>query len=403
MTESFGLFDAADPEAPDRVYSAAVLMSVMAKFLRDGIVHADGDGLAVSATTPAAMSIDVGTGAAIVQGRYYLNDEALTLAVEAADPSNPRIDRVVLRLDATLGRTIHAVVLQGTPAASPVAPTLTRTAETWELSLAQIVVGAGVTSIVAGNITDERGNATLCGTAAPVYVPSSQLEVVGAVDMLSNLLTGLPAPSGSTDATRKGYVDALVAAAIASFAISQITIDANKNWNGKNITNVAEFGVATLNDRVAGAGITVKPVYASISDTLQTSVDAQTNFPSYTANLNKMREITLSEEHVGTANSYRVKFDLVYSAPSTSSGVEGAVYLNDVQVGTLHSAVGSGGAQITNVTEDLTGLKAGDKIQIYGRTSGTAWGSSHGGVKNFRIYADLAEGFVISATNSVTL
>jgi len=152
---------------------------------------------------------------------------------------------VVVRLNATPGRTIDILVKKGTPTPSPVPPGLTRTPETWELSLAQVRVEAGATSIVAGKITDERGNASLCGVAAPVYVPSSQVEVVGAMNMQGHALTGLPAPSGATDAARKGYVDTEIAGAIGGFGISQIAIDADKNWNGKNITNLGKISPKT--------------------------------------------------------------------------------------------------------------------------------------------------------------
>ena len=97
MTEIYGLFDAADPEAPDRVYTSAAFARLFRTMMRDGIVHNDGDELAVSPSVPAAMSVSVGTGMALIQGRYYINDGDLTLNVEAADPSHPRIDRVVVR------------------------------------------------------------------------------------------------------------------------------------------------------------------------------------------------------------------------------------------------------------------------------------------------------------------
>ena len=264
MTEIYGLFDAADPMDPDRVYTAEAFARLFRTMMRDGIVHNDGDELAVSPSVPAAMSVSVGTGMALIQGRYYINDGDLTLNVEAADPSHPRIDRVVVRLEATPGRTVHAVVKKGTPAPSPVPPGLTRTAETWELSLAQVRVEAGATSIVAGKITDERGNASLCGVAAPAYVPSSQVEVVGAMNMQGHALTGLPVPSAGTDAARKdmggatlqnlgapvnandaarkSYVDDKVA----GFGISQIAIDADKNWNNRSITNLHHIETTTI-------------------------------------------------------------------------------------------------------------------------------------------------------------
>jgi len=241
MTLNYGLFDVSDPENPDRVYSAALLSRIVSKHIRDGIVHGDGGELAVSASDPPAMSVQVGTGTAMVQGRFCENDAALTLSVPAADTTYARIDRVVVRLNASPGRVIDILVKKGTPAPSPAPPGLTRTPETWELSLAQISVPAGATMVQAANITDERGNTSLCGVAAPAYVPSSQVEVVGAMNMQGHALSGLPAPSGATDAARKGYVDEV----IGGFGISQIAIDADKDWNGKNITNIGQIGTQT--------------------------------------------------------------------------------------------------------------------------------------------------------------
>ena len=245
MTLNYGLFDVSDPENPDRVYSAALLSRIVSKHIRDGIVHGDGGELAVSASDPPAMSVQVGTGTAMVQGRFCENDAALTLSVPAADTTYARIDRVVVRLNASPGRTIDIVVKAGTAAPEPAAPALTRTPETWEVSLAQVRVEAGATSILSAKITDERGDASLCGVACPAYVLSSQLEVVGPVDVQGKALTGLPAPSGATDAARKGYVDTEIAGAIGGFGISDIAIDADKDWGGKNITNIGQIGTQT--------------------------------------------------------------------------------------------------------------------------------------------------------------
>ena len=245
MTLNYGIFDVSDPQNPDRVYSAALLSRILSKHIRDGIVHGDGGELAVTVTDPPAMQVQVGTGTAMVQGRFCESDASLTLPVTSAHASYPRIDRVVVRLSASPARTIDIVVKAGTAAPEPAAPALTRTAEIWELSLAQVRVEAGATLIASSKITDERGDASLCGVAAPAYLPSSQLEVVGAVNMQNNALTGLPVPSGATDAARKGYVDTEIAGAIGGFGISQIAIDADKDWNGKSITNIGQIGTQT--------------------------------------------------------------------------------------------------------------------------------------------------------------
>ena len=230
MTLNTGIFDVSDPQNPDRVYSAALLSRILSKHIRDGVVHDDGNEMAVTVTDPPAMRVLVGTGTAMIRGRFCENDAALTLSVPAAHATYPRIDRVVVRLNASPGRTIDIVVKAGTAAPRPAAPALTRTAETWELSLAQVRVEAGATSILSAKITDERGSASLCGVAAPAYVPSSQVEVVGAINMQGQALTGLPAPSGATDAATKGYID---------------TAAANRSMNGYKITNLGTPTAAT--------------------------------------------------------------------------------------------------------------------------------------------------------------
>jgi hypothetical protein len=110
------------------------------------------------------MSVLVASGwAAIVgttqanMGTYVAyNDAQITLTIATADPTNPRIDRVVMTVnDAYYTGSTNNVVLQvitGTPAGSPSAPATPANS----ISLATIAVGAAVLSINSGNITDTR-------------------------------------------------------------------------------------------------------------------------------------------------------------------------------------------------------------------------------------------------------
>ena len=139
--------------------------------LADGYVLDFENELEVIASTPATMTVEIQPGRCWVQGYFgWVQDanEVLTVApnADAANaPGDPRIDRIVARLSVTTDRKISFEVLQGTPGAVPVAPALTRTDETYEISLAQIAVAVGATSIATGNITDERGDVTVCGIA----------------------------------------------------------------------------------------------------------------------------------------------------------------------------------------------------------------------------------------------
>ena len=124
--------------------------------------------LAVTANSPAGMSVRVASGwAAIVgttttnMGVYTIfNDAQETLTITTADPTNPRIDLVCATVrDAFYSGANNDVIFQviaGTPAGSPVAPSLPANS----ISLATIAVGAAVTQINTGNITDTRVNVT---------------------------------------------------------------------------------------------------------------------------------------------------------------------------------------------------------------------------------------------------
>ncbi len=128
----------------------------------EGIVAAAD--LAVTETGTPAMSVTVATGRAIIQGTegtyqgpYIVENRGITVAtVTDSDVSNPRIDLVVARVqDQAYSGTTNAwslAVIAGTPAASPVAPTLPANA----LLLATVTVAAAVSTIVNANIVDGR-------------------------------------------------------------------------------------------------------------------------------------------------------------------------------------------------------------------------------------------------------
>jgi hypothetical protein len=124
--------------------------------------------LAVTANSPAGMSVRVASGwAAIIgtttsnMGVYTIfNDAQDTLTITTADPTNPRIDLVCATVrDAFYSGANNDVIFQviaGTPAGSPVAPSLPANS----ISLATVAVGAAVTQINTGNITDTRVDTT---------------------------------------------------------------------------------------------------------------------------------------------------------------------------------------------------------------------------------------------------
>ena len=147
-----------DSVAGDRTYTSDAWAQVTAALQSTGIVPSLGDEFEVVEASPPAMTVRVKTGVAFILGYYFEVYSSLeTLAIAAADTTNPRIDRVVIRRSLTNREAVLAVIT-GTPAASPTAPALTQnTAGTYEIPLATVTVAALASSIVNADIDDERG------------------------------------------------------------------------------------------------------------------------------------------------------------------------------------------------------------------------------------------------------
>ena len=118
-------------------------------------------------TAAGGLTVTVGAGRGWVHpsrftGYSITKREADTLTMPLADPSLPRIDRIVMRYDAG-ARAASLQVLQGTASSTPTAPAISRTELTYDLCLAEIARPAGSTSISTGQITDTRLDEALCG------------------------------------------------------------------------------------------------------------------------------------------------------------------------------------------------------------------------------------------------
>ncbi len=175
MAEYSGFFGGPEGDVPE--YTQPQFAAVLKKIFDDGVFTNILNELEVVETDPVSLSVKANSGWGWIQGFWYHNTAFLTKTLAAADPDDPRIDRLILRLDRTTDFTITLEVLTGTPGAVPVAPTLTQTADIYEISLAQILVGATETSVSDAEITDERTYA-----AIPKAIDADTLtEITGAV------------------------------------------------------------------------------------------------------------------------------------------------------------------------------------------------------------------------------
>lgn len=146
----------------DRKYNADSFETWLRPFFISGVFQGS---LQVKAQASPDMTVQVTPGYANLQGKpaHWPDTNNLTLAT--ASGVYNRIDTIVLRRDNT-NRAISIEVVTGVASANPQPTAPTRTADIFELVLAQILVGVGVTAITAANISDTRINSDICGYVA---------------------------------------------------------------------------------------------------------------------------------------------------------------------------------------------------------------------------------------------
>lgn len=149
----------------DRRYKAEDWADYFSSFISNGVMPLPSSGLQV--VSGENMTVQLREGKAWINGYFYNNTDYLNLTLDFADGVLNRIDRIVIRWDLT-ARSILAKVKKGVPSAQPVAPTLQRDADVFEIAVADVLINKGATAITQGNITDQRLNGELCGVSAGI-------------------------------------------------------------------------------------------------------------------------------------------------------------------------------------------------------------------------------------------
>ena len=142
------------------------------------VLGGSGNELAVTESAVLGMTVDVDTGDWKIDTTGYSytgwNDAKATVTVATSNPSNPRIDAVVLYVDLSEDTTntsnnpgiAKLKAVTGNPAASPSNPSDATIKSSIGSSnpyiiLAYVLVGAGVTQITTSNVTDARTFVTI--------------------------------------------------------------------------------------------------------------------------------------------------------------------------------------------------------------------------------------------------
>lgn len=156
MSNKYGLFW--NSNNGDRTYDADAFAEWLKPFFKNGVFMSS-----FSITARGGMSVSIGAGTAYINGKLRTFDTDTLLTIPTANGSYPRIDNIVVERNDT-DREISLKVVQGTysgTTASAIPPT--RANGIYQLVIARVAVGAGVTEITPSAIMDCRAKSDLCG------------------------------------------------------------------------------------------------------------------------------------------------------------------------------------------------------------------------------------------------
>lgn len=138
-----------------------------------------------SAQVTGNREVTIGPGLAWIRndqyaGKSICSTEGEAVTIDTADGALPRIDRIVLRFDRAINASVFAV-RKGTPASSPTAPAIERSAMVYELGLYEVNVPAGSVTVLESDIVSTMDDSSVCGYMAD-GVSSVGLSIPGAAE-----------------------------------------------------------------------------------------------------------------------------------------------------------------------------------------------------------------------------
>lgn len=213
-------------------------------------------------TAAGGLKVTVGAGRGWVHpsrftGYSITKREADTLTMPLADPSLPRIDRIVMRYDAG-ARAASLQVLQGTASSTPTAPAISRTELIYDLCLAEITRPAGSTSITTGQITDTRLDEALCGIVRDGVTGIPTDELLAAARERINALeekatSSAAAAKDSAEAAKSSETKSAASekTAKASETAAKRALQDTETEHTTALQNIAQARTAALNDVAA--------------------------------------------------------------------------------------------------------------------------------------------------------
>lgn len=190
----------------DNVIYSADFAEWVSTYFKNGVLVPGGALISTEMKVTKAddTHISIASGNMVVNGRTAFIPTAVILEITATQPNMLRLDRVVIELNTEENvNCFQLKVVSGTMSSSPIAPSLTRTEEVYQMSIATITVGVnGITQV-----KDDRVDDDLCGISQVLIGVKPPLPVTG--DSADNISYD-GSISGLSGTTVQAAIDELV-------------------------------------------------------------------------------------------------------------------------------------------------------------------------------------------------
>lgn len=299
----------------DRVYNSEDMTSYLDKIVGNGVFANPSTNLQVR--TSSGMNVIVGAGQGWINGHKMVNTADLVLSLSASDVVLNRIDRIIFYADMN-EREMGIEVLEGTPAATAVAPALTQTASRWELCLAEISVAKQVSAITASMITDTRQNAAVCG------------YVAGLIDQIDGTTLFQQWQSEFDQWFDEVKDDLVTATLIRKYEYDYVTVNASEStFNVKTFIPQYAYGLDILEIRINGLALSSNE-YTKNGNSVTLATPVTHIGTPITFVIYKSVDGSDAETVVSQVSELQDQMDVVYTGVYEATGVNDNINLSNV-------------------------------------------------------------------------
>ena len=299
------------------------------KYFRPVVFDSVQNGLEVSAGS--GMTVNVSAGECRCGAVMGIMNESSTLDISAGHSVYSRIDSIAVQYSYGEPSTLSIVVVQGTPAANPVAPAMAQNfGSLWQMEIAQIEVPANASASSQFTITDKRPvHNSLDEEIAEINAEIDSITSdINAIDTeILSITTGMDAMNGEINSISTDIADI-------NGEIDSITTDiASINSDIEGINTEIDSITTSING-LEGEILSITTDIAGIDseiDSITTDIaDIKSEIASITSDISgieaEILSITTDIDSLSTSKQDLLTFDSAPTEDSTNPVTSGGVW-----------------------------------------------------------------------------